>query len=87
MQENTDTAQLELLAKIHNQLVDLKKILVEIESVRPGTPHELQARLRQIVAADKHIDAASGAAPARQHQTIAPTNTNITPGEGKDSER
>lgn len=82
MEDHTD-AQLELLAKIHDQLVDLKRVMIEIELSRPGTSHTLQTRLQQIVSGDEHLDAHAGPAAPRQQKVIAPTNTTIQPGEGR----
>jgi hypothetical protein len=78
-----ESAQLELLAKIHNQLVDLKQIIVDIELSRTDTSHTLQTRLRQIIGSDQHLkaDGSSGSPLARQQKVIAPTDTGITPGE------
>jgi hypothetical protein len=86
MQENTDSAQLELLAKIYNQLIDIKKILVETELARPGATSDLKTKLQEIVGGDKPVDSArpGGGVQQRQHQLIAPTDTHITPGESKD---
>ena len=85
MEEPTkqETAQLDLLAKIHNQLVDLKQIIVDIELSRTDTSHTLQTRLRQIIGGDQHLDAdgSLGTPAARQQRVIAPTDTGITPGE------
>ena len=85
MDQHNDAAQLEMLAKIHNQLVDLKTVLVEIEMARPGTSQSLQTRLRQIIGGDQHIDVAghSAATATRQQKVIAPTDNNIQPGEDK----
>ncbi|HEY2003765.1 MAG TPA: hypothetical protein VGH44_01460 [Candidatus Saccharimonadia bacterium] len=85
MEERND-AQLDMLAKIHNQLVDLKRIMVEIELARPGTSQSLQTRLRQIVGNDQHVDAAGqlGALAQKERKVIAPGDNNIQPGEGRD---
>lgn len=82
MDERTD-AQLELLAKIHDQLVDLKRVIVEIELSHPNTSHTLQTRLQQILSGDKHLGEGSGSTAPRQQRVIAPTDTNIQPGEGR----
>jgi hypothetical protein len=78
-----DNAQLELLAKIHNHLVDLKQMIVEIENADPTKSHTLQARLKQIVAGDQLIDVGGkSVAPGVRHErVIAPTDHNIQPGE------
>lgn len=78
--------QEELLVQIHNQLVDLKKLLVEIELARPGTTHSMQTRLRSIMGNTDHIDADGRASDARirAQKVIAPTDPNIQPGEATD---
>jgi hypothetical protein len=83
MEERENNPELDLLAKIHNQLVDLKQIIVDIELSRTDTSHTLQTRLRQIIANDSHIDGSghSDSPVARQQKVIAPTDTSITPGE------
>jgi hypothetical protein len=84
MEERTDDGQLELLAKIHNQLVDLKQIILEIELSRPGTSHTLQIRLRQVMGSVDHVNIAGHAdmPTSRQQKVIAPTDTTIEPGQG-----
>jgi hypothetical protein len=81
MEERTDDRQFELLARIHNQLVDLKRIMIEAELARPGASHTLQNRLRQIVGNDDYIEVGGHvpAPAARQQKVIAPLDTNITP--------
>ena len=82
MEDRTDV-QLEMLAKIHDQLVDLKRVVIEIELARPGASHSLQARLQQIVSSDQHISEKSGTSEPRQQKVIAPTDPNIQTGEGR----
>jgi hypothetical protein len=86
MEEQT-SPELEMLAKIHNQLVDLKRIIVEIELSNPGTSHTLQTRLQQIVGTDQHINSEGHANEhlPRQQKVIAPTSDNIESGEAKQS--
>jgi hypothetical protein len=86
MEEHTDAAQLELLAKIHNQLVDLTKLIAEVELSKTNS-QELKRKLSQLANTAQHIDTAhatGGSALPRQHQLIAPTDTHITPGEARD---
>ncbi|HSX01555.1 MAG TPA: hypothetical protein VLF67_04920 [Candidatus Saccharimonas sp.] len=75
--------QEELLVSIHNQLVDLKKLLVEIELARPGNGQALQNRLRTVMGSVDHITADGRAAEATltRQRVIAPTDNNITPGQ------
>jgi hypothetical protein len=85
--EDQKTPELEMLSKIHNQLIDIKQILVEIELSKPGTSHTLQTRLQQIVGSDKHVDGEgrAGIPEVRQQKVIAPTNEGIQAGEAKDA--
>jgi hypothetical protein len=85
MEERTDDRQLEMLAKIHNQLVDLKQIIVEIELARPGTSHTLQAHLRQVTGNPERIDAGgrSNTPTERQQKVIAPLNADVRPEGGE----
>jgi hypothetical protein len=84
MDEQT-TPELEMLSKIHNQLIDLKRIIVEIELAKPGTSHTLQTRLQQIVGTDQHVNSEGhpGVTTVRQQKVIAPTTDNIQAGEAK----
>jgi hypothetical protein len=83
MEEPTNTGQLEMLAKIHNQLIDLKKIIVEIELAKPGITQSLQTQLRGMIASDQPVSASNpGAVVERQQKVITPIDTNIQPGEG-----
>jgi hypothetical protein len=84
--EEQKNPELEMLAKIHNQLVDLKQILVEIELSKTTTSHTLQTRLRQIIGSDQHVDgdARPGMLEASERKVIAPTDGSITAGEAKD---
>jgi hypothetical protein len=83
--EDQQSPELEMLSKIHNQLVDLKRIVVEVELSKPTTSHTLQTRLQQIVGTDKHVDSAgrSGVPQERQQKVIAPTSDNLQRGEAK----
>ena len=85
--EEQKNPELEMLAKIHNQLVDLKQVIVEIELAKPGTSHSLQTRLRSLVGADEHVDgdAHPGMLQASARKVIAPTDGHIAPGEAKDT--
>jgi hypothetical protein len=89
MEHGDNSGQLELLAQIHNQLIDIKKILVETELARPGTTSELKTKLQEIVGGDKPVVSAhpGGGIQQRQHQNIAPENTGIQPGEGRDADK
>jgi hypothetical protein len=84
MDDHSDR-QLEMLGKIHNQLADLKQIIVEIELAKPDTSEELRASLSKILSNEARIDAARhGDAPAtRQQKVIAPSDTGIKPGESR----
>lgn len=83
-EHSSDGGQLELLAKIHNQLVGLKKILVEIELAKPGTTEVLKTQLRELIDADQPIDPArAGGIGQRERHVITPTDTEIEPGEGR----
>jgi hypothetical protein len=81
MEERQDS-QLELLTQIHNQLVDLTKMIAEIE-MSTSNSELLKSKLRQVIVTSQHIDATgkiSDSAP-RQQKVIAPTDTSITPGQ------
>jgi len=81
--EGTEDAQSELLTKIHDQLVDLKRVIIEIELARPGTAPALQAKLQEILSGDQHLGASSGSSDQRQQKVIAPTDLDIQPGEAR----
>ena len=84
MEEREDSPQLELLAKIHNQLVDLKRVIVEIELAKPGTPDTLKSKLSEIIGSDEQLTGDRTGSPEVKHQkVIAPTDTGITPGEDR----
>jgi hypothetical protein len=77
--------QEELLVEIHNQLVDLKRVLVEIELTRPGATEAVKTRLQEVLGSSQHIRADGSAdGHSRQQRVIAPTDPDIKPGEGTD---
>lgn len=83
MEEHTGQSQLEMLAKIHNQLVDLTTLIAEVE-LSKTTSEILKRKLRQIQASAQHVDAEerpSGAVVTRQQKVIAPIDEAIEPGE------
>ena len=81
--EGTEDAQLELLAKIHDQLIDLKRVIIEIELARPGTAPALQAKLHEILSSAQHLGEGSDSSAPRQQKVIAPTDLDIQPGEAR----
>lgn len=82
MEESEVNPELDLLAQIHNRLVDLTKLIAEIELAKTQS-EALKQKLRQALVNAKPVEAAShpGAVTMRQQKVIAPTNDNITPGE------
>jgi hypothetical protein len=88
MEEHQPNLQTEILAGIHNQLVDIKKILIETQISRPDASPALKDRLGQLQGSVDYIDASRpGNSPAGPHQqkVIAPDNPNIQPGEGNEA--
>jgi len=82
MESSENNPELELLAQIHNRLVDLTKLIAEVEMQKTNS-EMLKTKLRQVITSAKPVEAAThpGAVTMRQQKVIAPTDTNITPGE------
>jgi len=85
MEQSEANPELELLAQIHNRLVDLTKLIAEIEMSKTQS-EALKQTLRQALTTAKPVEVAThpGTVTMRQQRVIAPTDGDITPGEGRD---
>jgi hypothetical protein len=81
MEERIEDKQMDVLISIHNHLVDLKAMLVEIESSHSDASESLKSNLRELISNDSHLEGGSHATASREQKVIAPTDTGITPGE------
>jgi hypothetical protein len=74
-EHQTGVEQKELLAAIHNQLVDLKRVIVEIELARPSAGQALQERLRRVIGSTDYISntGQSESIGTRERKVITPT--------------
>jgi hypothetical protein len=83
MEERETSPEVELLTKIHNQLVDLTKMIAEIEMTKT-TSELLKNKLRQVLVGSQHLNAegSSTAAGPKQQKVIAPINEGVQPGSG-----